>query len=116
MPTHAAQEHSSSTVALPVRPHLCNPAGTCHVVVGEPAKEVQAAVLLPAAVDLSFIMLVPLNGSAVGHPISCRKTSMCKGVACPFNLQLPAAATQASSLLLPLRVMRYSFTITVLQK
>ena len=61
---------------LPVRPHLSNPAGSRKVVAREPVEEVKAAVVVPAAVGLTFIILVPLNWSGMRLPVPCRKRSV----------------------------------------
>lgn len=57
-------------------PHLSNPARSCEVVVKEPTEEVNAAVVVPEAVCLTFKPLGPLNRSGMRRSVSCRKRSM----------------------------------------
>lgn len=57
-------------------PHLSYPASPGKAVVREPVEEVKAAVVVPAAVGLSFEILVPLDGRGMRWPVPCRKTSV----------------------------------------
>ena len=59
-----------------VGPHLSNPVRSSEVVVKEPVEEINAAVMVPAAVCLTFKPLVPLNWSRTRCLVSCRKSRM----------------------------------------
>lgn len=87
------------------------------MVVTEPVEEVRAAVVLPAAVRFSCIVLGPLNWAGLTRPVSCEKRNVYIGPAW-ITGQLPPTTCipVLGSLLLPVMWMTYFFSITLLWK
>lgn len=70
------ESHLGYLCYSPARSHLSNLVRFCQVVVRKPAEEVETAVMVPAAVGLTLIILMPLNWSGMRCPVFCRKTGV----------------------------------------